>query len=155
MGKSKFNNNNNIKNNIEKLVFNIVDEYSSKHDIDKNLIKIKFELCPTHPTSSCTVYDHDNYEKDGFDIYLNPFQFSIRTIYHELSHVKCKLHADICDVDNEDEMNEIAFDEIKKIYPSTISKYKKNKTINYSTEFIDSKSDVKKDSICKPNLFSI
>ena len=151
MKKSLTHMNNEIKNNIEDFVYNIVDKYTAKHDIDKNLIKIKFELCPTHPTSSCTVYDHDNYKKDGFDIYLNPFQFSIRTVYHELSHVKCKLHADICDVDNEDEMNDIALQEIKEIYPSVIPKYKKNTIINYSTEFNDSepcfvRKDIKKDS---------
>jgi hypothetical protein len=84
--------------------------------------EVVFGACPTDPRTSCALYDKNKIDKDGnytgkdAKIYLNPYNASPRTVFHEMDHYidlwKGRGHSL-----SEDKANDFAFSKLNEYFP--------------------------------------
>lgn len=84
--------------------------------------EVVFEACPTDPRTSCALYDKNkvgedgNYKGNDAKIYLNPYNASPRTVFHEMDHY-IDLHKGRGHSLNEDKANDFAFSKLNEYFP--------------------------------------
>jgi hypothetical protein len=84
--------------------------------------EVIFGACPTDPRTSCALYDKNKIGPDGnytgtdAKIYLNPYNASPRTVFHEMDHYidlwKGRGHSL-----SEDKANDFAFSKLNEYFP--------------------------------------
>lgn len=84
--------------------------------------EVVFGACPTDPRTSCALYDKNkigpdgNYTGNDAKIYLNPYNASPRTVFHEMDHY-IDLYKGRGHSLSEDKANDFAFSKLNEYFP--------------------------------------